>query len=166
MHRLRQLLSRISRWLSTPPRQEPASAPSTSPRAETALNELFARARLAANAVAPTRTVRFIDHCGAIVWFNGLSPQDAQVRLLRLEDLGLEVLDVLDQTDLPRIPTWPVEYEDPQCFNERFVARDDPANYNLGTDETRLALIASGLSPGAVIQATSAGFTSPRISVH
>lgn len=145
---------------------EPTPATPTSNPERDRLLALFKHAKLTADAVAPTRTVRFIDHAGAVVWLNGLSPQDAQDRLAELEDLGLEVLGVVDYTALPRKPIWPVEYEDPQCYCDDVIPRDDPSNFNLGTAELRTELIGAGHSPAAVVRATSAGFTSPTIYVH
>lgn len=130
------------------------------------LRILIMHARAIGAAVAQTKVVRYLDKDGAIVWLSGLSPQDAHDKVETLDTLGFVVLDIVDIAALPRKPSWEIEYEDPQCYSIDAAPREDPANYNLGTVELRMELIAAGSSPRAVVRATSACFTSPTFWVH
>lgn len=123
-------------------------------------------ARLIAQATAPTKIVRFVDHDGQIVWITGLSPQDAERNIDVLGSHGYIVLGVMDMSEAPRRPTWPIEYEDPQCYNTAYVALDDLSNFNLGTVELREQLLADGHKPAAVLRLTAARYSGPMVYVN
>lgn len=123
-------------------------------------------ARLIAQATAPTKIVRFVDHDGQIVWITGLSPQDAERNIDVLGAHGYIVLGVVDMSEASRRPTWPIEYEDPQCYNTAYVALDDLSNFNLGTVELREQLLADGHKPAAVLRLTAARYSGPMVYVN